>query len=160
MDYFQKLFPAVADNRFPGHTGSRWLFYVITLATLIRSCIHIFLPDGGSAGIAGIPLAMYSTYAAQTIVLLFALWGLSQLLLGLVYVVICLRYQSLIPLMYVLLMAEYGMRIVLGHFKHIFTVHVPPAAYGDYLMIPLAFLGLLGSLTKNAAFPGNGGAGT
>lgn len=149
MDLFHKLFPSVVDNRFPGNSGSRLLFYVITLATLIRSCLHVFLSDGGAASIAGIPLGMYSTYASQTIVLLFALWGLSQLILGLLYVLICLRYQSLIPLMYVQLMVEYAMRVVLGHFKPIFTIHIPPGAIGDYFMIPLALLGLLGSLGKN-----------
>jgi len=82
------------------YSGPKWVLYiwwVITLVTLGRSIVHIVLPDGGAMSIASIPLDQYSFEAQETIIAMFALWGLSQLLVGMVYVVVLVRQQSWIP---------------------------------------------------------------
>lgn len=131
---------------FPARTsfnGPNWVLYVwwiITIFTLGRSIAHIILPDGGAMSIATIPLDNYPLAAQETIITMFALWGLSQLLVGLVYVVVLVRQQSWIPLISVLLILEYAVRIGLGFFKTIPTVDTAPGVIGN---LPLLFIGII-----------------
>ena len=116
-----KLLPSPVDNCFRGIKISQYAFLLITFATIVRSLIHVFAPDGGAQSIATIPLASYSAEAAAAVILMFSLWGLSQLLMGIVYLGVYLKYKSLIPAMYVLMIVEYAMRIVIGQMKPIVT---------------------------------------
>jgi len=97
------MFPKQADNNFQGHRIAALVFLLITFVTIARSLIHIFAPDGCAGSIAGIDL---SVAGGSNIISMFAFWGLSQLLMGIVYLVVYFRYKSLIPLMYVLILAE------------------------------------------------------
>ena len=94
---FSLVLPKTADNVYSGHALPRILFYLIILLTLARSLIHILAPDGGAQSIATIPMNSYGTAAANAVVYLFGVWGLSQLLMGIFYLFVGLRYQSLIP---------------------------------------------------------------
>jgi hypothetical protein len=135
-----ELFPKQIDDEFRGSRVIVWVFALVTLMTLARSCIHLFAPDGGAWSIAGIDL---SVTGGGNIVSLFALWGLSQLIIGFVFLVVLLRYKSLIPFMYLLILIEYTGRIMIGYAKPLAVTHVPPGAIGDYVMVPLAILMLI-----------------
>ena len=135
-----ELFPKQIDDEPHGNRVIVWVFALITLVTLARSCIHLFAPDGGAGSIAGIDL---SGAGGGNLVSLFALWGLSQLILGFVFLVVLLRYKSLIPFMYVLILIEYSGRIIIGYVKPLVVTHIPPGAIGDYIMVPLAILMLI-----------------
>ena len=87
-----RLLPAVVDNQFRGNKLSQYAFLLITVVTIVRSLIHVFAPDGGAQSIATIPLESYSAQAAATVILMFSLWGLSQLLMGFVYLGVYLKY--------------------------------------------------------------------
>ena len=50
--------------------------------------------------------------ATDTIIAIFAFWGQSQLLVCPVYLVILWRYNSLIPFMCLLILADWGMRLI------------------------------------------------
>jgi predicted neutral ceramidase superfamily lipid hydrolase len=142
---WNKIFPNQANNSFQGHKIAATVFLLITVVTIARSCIHILARDGAAASIAGIDI---SVEGGSNIVSLFALWGLSQLLMGFVYLVVYSRYKSLIPLMYLLLIAEYSGRIIMGFIKPLQVSHIPPGAIGDYIMVPLAILMLTLSLKR------------
>lgn len=144
----EKILPRQVDNHYRGSQIALWAFAVITLVTLARSLVHMFAADGGAQSIATIPLDDFTENGAASVILTFALWGLSQLLLGLVYVVVLWRYRALIPLMYLLMIFEYAMRIVLGELKPIETTGVAPGAIGDYIIIPLATFMLFLSLRQ------------
>ena len=133
-------------NSYKGHKASKYLFYIITIVTILRSLVHVFAKDGGAKSIATIPLESYSVEAANTVVLIFALWGLSQLLMGIFYGLVALKYQVLIPLMYLLMTLEYIMRLIIGQLKPIETESTPPGALGNYIMIPILILLLCLSL--------------
>ena len=135
-----QIFPKTIDNTYKGYKLALYFFYAITAVTLVRSLIHILAFDGGAESIATIPLNQYPNDAASTIVFLFSLWGSSQLIIGLIYLVVVLRYKSLIPLMYILLFAEYSMRLILGHVKPITTLGTAPGAIANYIMIPLSII--------------------
>ena len=140
------IFPKTIDNKYNGYKLSLYFFYLITSVTLVRSLIHIIAPDGGAQSIATIPLNQYPQDAATTVILIFSLWGSSQLIIGLIYLVVVLRYKSLIPLMYILLFAEYSMRLILGHVKPIVILGTAPGAIANYIMIPLSIMLLLLSI--------------
>lgn len=113
------LLPKRIDIEFKGHRLALWFFYLITAITLWRSQHHMLAPDGGAQSIATIPLDTYSQGASSTIVGIFALWGLSQLILGLIYLAATVRYRSLIPILNLLGIVEYLGRAYIGHFKPI-----------------------------------------
>jgi len=142
------LLPDAIGNGFQGLKIAQYAFLVLTIATLARSLIHVFAPDGGAQTIATIPLASYSGEAAATVILMFSLWGLSQLLMGIVYLVVYFKYKSLIPAMYVLLIVEYAMRIVIGQMKPIVTSGTAPGSIGNWIMVPVCIVLLVLSLQR------------
>ena len=143
-----KILPAVIDNHYRGLKISQYAFFVIMAVTLVRSLIHVFAPDGGAQSIATIPLDSYSAEAASTVILMFSLWGLSQLLMGIVYFGVSLKYRSLIPAMYVLLIFEYAMRFIIGQAKPIVTTATAPGSIGNWIMVPVCIVLLVLSLIK------------
>ena len=143
----ERLLPKSIDNAYRGHPLALWVFVPITLMTLGRSLVHMFRADGGAESIATIPLASYPEGAATAVVVIFALWGLSQVLLGFVYVVVLLRYRAFLPFMYLLLLLEYVGRAGLGLWKGpIETLSTPPGATLNLVMIATASVMLLLSL--------------
>ncbi len=81
--------------------------------------------------------------------MIIALWGLSHLLIGVIYGFVLWLYQALIPSIYLLLVFEYGMRFVLGAIKPIETIGTPPGAIGNYIISPLAIIMLVLSLRNS-----------
>lgn len=142
------LLPGTIDNRYGGSRIAKYVFLLLTLASAIRSLIHMFSPDGGAQSIATIPLDTYTQAAAASVILIFSLWGLSQLLMSIVYAIVYMKYQSLIPAMYVLLVVEYSLRIVIGAMKPIVTVGTAPGGVGNFVMVPLCVIMLVLSLQK------------
>lgn len=136
----KQILPETIDNQFKGKPLAYWAFILITLLTIARSLVHIFMPDGGAETIATIPLGNFGVEGAQTVILMFGYWGISQLLLGILYLIVTLKYRSLIPLMYLFLCAEYILRLVVGWAKPIITESTAPGAIGNYVMIPLAMV--------------------
>ena len=145
-----RILPERIDNQHRGHKFALWAFYPITLMTVGRSLVHIFGSDGGAQSIATIPLDTFVSGGAQTVVSVFALWGLSQLLIGLLFVLVLFRYRAMIPLMYVLILAEYLGRIGIGLTKPIVTVGTPPGSSGSFVLIVLGIIGLALSLRGEA----------
>ena len=141
-----RLLPSSFDHNFDAHPASLWLFGLITTVTLGRSLTHIFLPDGGAQSIATVPLSQYSSGAESSVISVFALWGLSQLLIALVMLIAALRYRSMIPLLYLFLVVEYSARICIGIFKPLETLQTPPGAIGNLVLFGAAMLGMFLSL--------------
>jgi len=126
----------------------KYVFFILSSITIIRSSIHILSADGGAYSIAGIPLNLYSSEASQTIVFMFAMWGISQLIIGLFYMFVLFIKPNLVPLMFLSLTLEYSLRLLIGQIKPIVTNHIAPGAYANYLMIPLSIILFLYSIKK------------
>jgi hypothetical protein len=114
------------------------LIFVFTLVGIVRSLLHIFLPDGGAQVIATIPLDSFSKEAKAVVIGMFALWGLSQLLSSLIYVYILLKKKQCLPFAWFLLLIEYASRWLIGQFKPFETVQTAPGAIGNYLFMFLS----------------------
>ena len=143
------LFPKNNVKTYRGNPIAKWVFGLITMVTIGRSLVHMFLPDGGAKSIATIPLESFTVDEADAVILIFALWGLSQLLIGFIYGLVLWRYQAFIPSMYLLLIIEYVMRIVLGVMKPIQTTGTAPGAIGNLIIVPIGIVMLVLSLRES-----------
>ena len=141
-----RLFPSHIDNNYRGHRLALWLFFPITAITLGRSLVPIFLSDGGAQSIATIPLDTYAPEAADAVIRGFALWGLSQLLLAFLYVGVLWRWRTLLPLMYLLLVAEYVGRFAIGVTNPVVTLETPSGATANFVFAGLGLVMLVLSL--------------
>ena len=144
MKRLSAFLPAALDNRFPGNRVALYAFYPFTALTLWRSWHHLTARDGGAGSIATIPLDAYPDGAAATIVGVFSLWGLSQLLLGLVMLAACLRYRAMIPMLWALIFCEYAGRFCVGLYREIETAGTAPGAVANlpFAIIALVMIGL------------------
>jgi hypothetical protein len=145
----EHLFPQNKTNTYRGNPLAKWFFILLAIVTIARSLVHMFSSDGGAQSIATIPLDSFTANGADAVILIFALWGLSQLLIGIVYGIVLWHYQALIPLMYLLMIFEYGMRIVLGAIKPIETIGTAPGSIFNVIMVPLAIFMLVLSLRNS-----------
>lgn len=109
-DFINIIFPKQMDNQFKGYKIALYAFYILTAVTLWRSQHHLFAADGGAQSIASIPVDTFTQAGAQAVIGVFGLWGLSQLIIGIIYLLIALRYRAIVPLMYVLMIVEYSFR--------------------------------------------------
>lgn len=123
-----RLFPPTIGQEFPGPRWVVFVFYALTALTVWRSQHHILAPDGGAQSIATIPLDRYPSGAAETIIGIFALWGLSQIIVAALYLLCAVRYRAMIPLMLVLFTFEYAARLGIGMSKSIETTGTAPGA--------------------------------
>ena len=146
----KKIIPDKLDNGYTGSKIALYAFYFLTAVTIARSLVHIFALDGGAESIATIPLDQFGFDASNAVVFLFGLWGISQLIIGLIYLLAAIRYRSLIPLMYCLMIIEYIARAVLGYMKPIMTTATAPGGIMNVPVAVLAFLFLVLSLRQNS----------
>jgi len=94
----------------------------------------MFKHDGGAQSIATIPLDTYTNGGAEAVIFIFAYWGLSQLMFGFLYLIVALKYKSLIPLMYLSLILEYGGRFGLSLYKTLETTGQAPGGVGNMIL--------------------------
>lgn len=135
-DIIKLIFPKQIDNQFKGYKITLYAFYVLTAVTLWRSQHHLFAADGGAQSIASIPLDSFSLSGSQAVIGVFGLWGLSQLIIGIIYLLVSLRYKSMIPLMYVLMIVEYAFRA----FYFPLAKPIPTAGTAPGAMINIPFI--------------------
>ena len=146
-----RILPAVVDNRYDGNRVALYIFYLITLVTIVRSCIHIFAADGGAQSIATIPLDSFTQEGSEAVVFVFAQWGVAQFMTGLMYLLVALRYRKLVPLMYLFILFEWSARVTLGLFKSIETTGTAPAAVAQLVLVVLVPVMLYLSVKPSAA---------
>jgi len=135
-----KLLPEQVTNEYNGNIIALYSFYAIIGMTIVRSLLHMLLPDGGSESIASIPIDTYSTEAEATVIGIFFLWGLSQLIIGVIYFIVAIRYKSLVPLMWLFFTIEYIFRLLMGFYKPIETNETAPGEVGNFILIPLGLI--------------------
>ena len=139
---FNRLFPQCVDNSYRGHKLAPWLFALVVLLKLGISLNSIFkghvMADSGD----GIPLDTFTSAGAQTVVSLFALWGLAHLMISLLCLLVLVRYRTMIPLMFALLLLEHLGRTLLLHILPIArtglggeTPGISPFPYGFLVLV-------------------------
>ncbi len=148
-EMINKVFPKTIDNNYKGVKVALYVFYILTLVTLWRSQHHLFAADGGAQSIASIPLDTFTSNGELAVIGIFSLWGLSQLIIGFIYLIVAWRYKSLIPFMYLLMFFEYVVRMFyIGNFKPIPTVETAPGAIANIVLVIIVPLLFILSITK------------
>ncbi len=150
------FFPKVFDNKVRFNKIILLLFLVITVLTVGRSLVHIFALDGGANSIATIIVFQGNPDPNQVIYFIFSLWGLSQLIIGLMYIVSLIKYKSMIPLWLVLIWFEYIFRIAIGKIIKPMSESVlngtAPGEIGNYVfavMIPILLIWMIVDYNQN-----------
>lgn len=142
-----RILPQNINNSYLGYDLAKYVFYFLTSITLWRSQHHLFSPDGGAQSIATIPLDTFTSNGAAAVIGVFGLWGLSQLIIGILYLLTSLKYRALIPLMYLLMCVEYCVRaFYFPIFKPIPTAGTAPGALGNMPLIVISLTMLVLSL--------------
>jgi hypothetical protein len=102
-----RIFPAMLDNTFRGHRVALGMLAVLVLLKLVMSTNSLLNTRSVAVGADGIALGELPVQGAQVVLMLFALVALGQLALTLLSAVALARYRAMIPLMYLVLLAEH-----------------------------------------------------
>jgi len=116
-----------------GHRFIRIITALYLLIVVIRSCVHIFVSDGGANSIAGIDV---SVEGGDNIIAIFHQWGAIQLILAGLLVVLFFRYPGMTPLVVLTLTIDPIMRALAGQMMSVTSQSTPP---GEALNWPTFF---------------------
>ena len=111
MFNFSKVLPRVANNELDSPKIALWAFVLFTALMTWRSIIHMLFESFGLHGIANFIVLTGDPDPMPVIYQFFSMWGSAQLLFCLVCWVVVFKYKSLIPLMNMFWMIDWGQRI-------------------------------------------------
>lgn len=150
---FSRLFPKQIDNNYRGYTLAIWL---LVLLLLFKTSISVnavgwnpYMTSGEVLQKADrIPLDTFGANAANAAVLLFAVWGVTHLVLNVLGFIALVRYRTMIPLLYLLMAIDHiGRRALVDVYPIIRvddgTANVPV----NLILIALLLIGFGMSLT-------------
>jgi hypothetical protein len=141
-----QLLPQRIDNTYRGHRLALWLFAALVLMKGGIGLGTIF--NGRSAAISadGIPLDTFTPAGEQAFVSLFAAWGLSQLMLNLIGLLVLVRYRVMVPFMFALLLLEHLSRKLIFWILPIARTETPPGFFVNLVFVAVMIVGLVLSL--------------
>lgn len=134
---YRTLLPEVIDNNYHGNQIVPVVFGVLNAVMTLRIFLHIVMAERGAQSVGNIPLDKYPKDAINALVLIIEFWGQSQLLISIVYWVVLLKYQSLLPFATLLFTFEWSMRLfstLSRIMKKQVSTQVSPAKVGNYVM--------------------------
>jgi hypothetical protein len=141
-----QFLPQSIDNRYRGHKLALWLFALVVFVKALQSLLAIFNGYSVVMSADGIPLDTYTPSSAHTIVAVFALWGVSRLIISLLCVLVLVRYRSVIAFMFALLVLDFLARQLILHFIPLISTGTPPAPFVNLILFFLMIVGLALSL--------------
>lgn len=144
----QRLLPQHIDNTFRGHRLALWLFGVLVLMKGGIGLGTIFNGRSAATSADRIPLDTFSPAGEQAFVSLFAAWGLSQLMLNLIGLLVLVRYRALVPLMFALLLLEHLARRLIFVVLPIASTGTSPGFFVNLGFVAVMIIGLALSLRK------------
>ena len=148
---FNKLFPPRIDNTYHGYKLALWFFALLVFMKVGISLNAIFNGHFVAQSADGIPLDTFTTAGAHAVVSLFALWGLSQLSIGLLCILVLIRYRAMIPFMFGLLLVEHLSRKLILQFLPIVKTGTPPGYVVNLILLAVMIIGLVLSLRNKTS---------
>ena len=112
-------------SSFDGFQFVRIVTALLLFVVVVRSCIHLFAPDGGAQRIAGVDT---SVEGGNNIIAMFHQWGAIQLILAVLLVVLFFRYPGFTPLIVLTLAFDPIMRFVASRILNVTSTRKPPGA--------------------------------
>jgi hypothetical protein len=150
-----RIFPAEFDHCYRGNKIAYWLLIPILLMKTVIGINSIVIGRTVAQSADGIPLDTFTAHGAEAVVSLFALWGLSQLMLCGVGILAVIRYRSMVPLIYLLLLVEAVGRRWILFVKPIVKTGTTAGAPINLILIALMILGLVLSLRGERGLASN-----
>ena len=138
----KKVFPKNPSS-YEGYRIIRLIALLYMFVMVVRSCIHLFAPDGGAQSIAGIDT---SVEGGANIIAIFHQWGAIQLILAILLLVLFFRYPGLTPLILLTLSLDPVLRFVAGQQMSLTTTGTPPGEALNGVAFYLLLVLFLGSL--------------
>jgi hypothetical protein len=149
----RRLLPPRIDNVYRGHPLALWLFVPVVLLKTAIALGTIFNGRRAAQSADGIPLDSFGAAGAEAVLALFAIWGLSQLVLSVLGALALARYRAMVPLVFVLLLLEHLARRWILLVKPIARTGTPPGIYINLGLLVLMILGLVLSLRRRPDLP-------
>lgn len=151
-----RILPRQIGNAYDGSKLALWLFALLVLLKTAIGVNSIFL-GRMVAGVAdGIPLDTFTPAGARTTIALFAIWGLAQLVICLLCLLVLVRYRALVPFMFGLLLLEHLSRKLILQFLPLARSGSPPGSLVNLVLLAMMAAGLILSLWKRSErVPGN-----
>jgi hypothetical protein len=139
---FDGLLPRSIDNAYRGHKAALWIFGLLLLMKSAIGLNSIFNGYVVMSTADGIAVNTYPAAAAQNLVALWALVGLSHVVISALCVLVLIRYRGMVPLMFGLLLLQHlGGRLIL-QFLPIVRTGAPPASAINLALLTLIIVGL------------------
>lgn len=148
-----RLLPRQVDNTYHGYKLALWLFALVILMKVAMSVNSIFNGHMVASSADGIPLDTFTPASAQAVVSLFAAWGLAQLVICLLCIVVLARYRALVPFMFALLLLEHLSRRLIFLVMPIVRTGTPPGFFVNLALLALMAVGLALSLRSHDSPP-------
>jgi hypothetical protein len=142
----ERLLPRSIDNTYRGRKPALWIFGLIVLMTLAIGINSIFNGWSVLTTADGIPLATYPPAAAHTIVSIWALLGLSRVVLSTLCLFVLVRYRTMIPFLFTLFLLQHLAGELILRYLPLATTGTPPGSAINLAFLTLTLLGLLLSL--------------
>ena len=150
MSRWNRVFPRQVDNTYRGYKAALWIFGLVVLMKLAISLGSIFNGHEAASSADGIPLDTYTPAGARTVVTLFALLGLANVVICVVCVVVLFRYRAMVPFLFaLLLLQQLGRKLVLD-FLPIARTGTPTGSVINLVLLGLMIVGLALSLRGRA----------
>ena len=145
---FDLLLPKSLDNAYRGQTLALWIFGLFVLMKSVIGVNSIINGRVVMTSADGIPLDTYPPAAAQSLVAIWALLGLSHIILGLLGIVALVRYRSTTPFLFALFLLQHlGGRLILQYMPLV-RIGAPPAFAVNLIQLSLVIVGLALSLWR------------
>jgi len=145
-----QFLPKHVDNTYRGHRLGLWLFALLVLMKGGIAVGTIFNGRNAAISADGIPLDAFTPAGEQAFVSLFAAWGLAQLMLNLMGLLVLIRYRALLPFMFALLLLEHLSRKLIFLVMPIPTIGTPPGLFINLVIVAVMIVGLILSLRNQA----------
>jgi hypothetical protein len=145
---FNLLLPKSFDNNYRGHKLALWIFGLFVLLKSVIGVNSILNGRIVMTGADGIPLDTYPPAAAQSLVAIWALLGLSHIILAVLGIVALVRYRSMTPFLFALFLLQHlGGRLILEYIPLV-RIGAPPASTVNLIQLSMLILGLALSLWR------------
>jgi hypothetical protein len=143
-----RILPRSVDNTYHGNKLALWLFGLFVLMQLAIGVNSIVNGHAVLMTADGIPLDTYPAGAVQTIVALWALLGLSRVVTSVLCIVVLIRYRSMIPFLFALLLLSHLGGRLIAQFIPLARTGAPPASAINLTFLTMLILGLVLSLWR------------
>lgn len=149
-----RIFPRQFDNIYRGHWLGLWLFVPVILVKGLQGANSIVTTRLVMINADGIPLDSFDAVAAQAAIGMFTLLGMYLLILPVQGAVALIRYRSMIPLLYLMLIIVQaaGRLLVLWH-PVIQTGQLPLGFFVNLGILAITLLGFVLSLSGKSDSP-------